>query len=68
MIFYLLNMTICFSVKTHLNVDNVHCMVFCSNRNWMFLSFGIFIKPVSIKHFTMFKAHVYFFLFLQDFI
>ena len=37
-------------------------MIFLTNRNWMFLNFTIFIKPISVNHFTMFKDHVWGFL------
>ena len=63
MIFYLLTMTIRFSVKTRSTAGNVRYILFLS---WMFLRFRIFIKLVSTTQGL--KAISIFFLLLQDFI
>ena len=55
MIFYLITMTVPFSIRTHSKAN-----VFLTNLNQMFLRFSIFIKSVSVKHFTRLKDHVSF--------
>ena len=57
-----------FFSKNYSKMTNARCVIFRRNLNWMFLRFGIFIKRISIKHFTTCKDHVPFLSFLQDFI